>query len=156
MGNLYSFCQASPRSDVCACKVRNYKKTRKSACFHWLNSKLLGNLLLLHFPTVPRRVWHTNAGTLIWGNIFETICSPLCLCCRATNLESTPMIHKFLNMNSGSCICFCDIYKHPKCHHVRVNIVKYWIVFISFISADGKIWTHICAKTTYNWHLVSA
>lgn len=80
---------------------------------------------------------------------------PLCLHCRATNLDSTHMIHKFLNMNPGSCICFCDIYKHPKCQHIKVIIMKYWVVCVSFISTDGKIWTHICTKTTYNRHSFS-
>ena len=81
--------------------------------------------------------------------------SPLCLHCRATNLDSIHMIHKFLNMNPGSCICFCDIYKHPKCQHIKVIIMKYWVVCVSFISTDGKIWTHICTKTTYNRHSFS-
>ena len=82
-------------------------------------------------------------------------CFPLCLRCRATSLDSTHMIHKFLNMNSGSCICFRDIYKHPKCQHTKVIIMKYWVVCVSFISTDGKIWTHICTKTTYNRHSFS-
>lgn len=146
---------------MCVCThTEGLYKDWKMSSLCWLSNKLLENLFQLHFHTVSYGGCHTNAGILIWKtlthNIVEKMCSPLCLCCGATNLESTYMIHKFLKMNSGSCICFCDIYKHPKCHHIKVIIMKYWVVFISLISTDGKIWTHICTKTTYNRHSVSA
>ena len=123
----------------------------------WLNNKPLKNLFWLHFHTVSYGVCYTNADILnfhICGKKKKK-CFPLCLRCRATSLDSTHMIHKFLNMNSGSCICFRDIYKHPKCQHTKVIIMKYWVVCVSFLSTDGKIWTHICTKTTYNSHSFS-
>lgn len=137
---------------MCVCTYSKLlENIRERARVHWLNNKLLENLCVVSTQCATQ----TQVYFILY-NIFEKVCSPWCLCCRATNLESTCVTHKFLNMNSGSSICFCDIYRHLKCHHIRVIIMKYWVVFISLISTDGKIWAQICTKTIYNRHSVNA
>lgn len=71
------------------------------------------------FPySVPENVQHKTEVTAHLRQPILEIPS-LCLCCRATNLESTGMIHTILSINPGSPVCSCDVYKHRKCYHIR-------------------------------------
>lgn len=108
------------------------------------------------FPhSVPENVPHKTEATRTSQATYLRNPFPPCLCCRATNLESMGMIHTILSINPDSCVCSCDVYKHRKCYHIRAIRIKYWIVFTSLVSTDGKIWAHIWSKTSYDSHSVN-